>query len=145
MLQLQDLVFKYSKYAVVGAVVAIVAIGIREFIDILLPSDSPSYYTFSIFIAYLCGFALSYFGHKLISFSHIRQLAFSHRHSMIVFVLIALLGMLVTMLVSLTVRYLLPMDVILGSWAASFAFAVGVLISSIGTFWLNRAYTFRGR
>ena len=133
----------YSKYAVVGAIVAIIAIGIREIIGVLLPSDTPFYYTVSIVLAYLCGFVLSYSGQKMITFGGVSQLAFSLSRSMMMFALIALLGMLSTMFISLTVRYLLPIDEVLGGGAASFAFALGVLISSIGTFSLNRFYTFR--
>ena len=142
---MHELMLKYSKYAVIGAVVAVVAIGIREFVAALMPVDTPAYYLFSIFVAYLCGFVLSYFGHKYISFSHVRQLAFSHGRSMGTFVLIALLGMLVTMLVSLAVRYLLPIDKIPGGFSASIAFTIGVTVSSFGTFWLNRIFTFRGK
>ena len=143
MCDMRELMLRYSKYAVVGAVVAVIAIGIREFVAILLPNDTPFYYAFSIFVAYLCGFVLSYFGHKYISFGHVRQLAFSHGRSISAFLSIALLGMVVTMLVSLAVRYLLPMDRIPGGFGASAAFAVGVLIASVATFWLNRIYTFR--
>jgi putative flippase GtrA len=142
---MRDLIQKYSKYAMVGAAVALIAIGIREFVAALLPSDTPEYYTISIFVAYLCGFVLSYLGHKYISFSHIQQLTFSRGQAMGSFIFIALLGMLVTMLISLTIRYLLPMDKIVGESEASIAFAVGVLVSSVATFWLNRIYTFRGR
>ena len=144
-LDMRELLFKYSKYALVGFAVTVIAIGVRELAGALLPSDTPAYYTLSIFIAYICGFFLSYLGHKFISFNHVEQLAFNHARSMIAFLLIALLGMLATILVSLTVRYLLPIDNYLCGWADSFAFSVGILMSSIGTFWLNRAYTFRGR
>ena len=83
----------YSKYAVVGAVVAVIAIGIRELIAWMLPSDTPVYYSISILVAYLCGFILSYLGHKYFSFSHVKKMAFSRGQSMGAFVLIALLGM----------------------------------------------------
>ena len=61
---MKELMFGYSKYAVVGLLVSAIAIVIRELVAILLQSDTPVYYTISILIAYLCGFVLSYLGHK---------------------------------------------------------------------------------
>lgn len=144
MYAVQKLINLYSKYAFVGVIVTIISIGVREVVGSLLPSDTPFYFTISIGLAYLCGFVLSYSGHKTFTFSDIDQLAFGLGRSIAIFLFIALLGMLSTMLISLAVRYLLPLDDYLGKGTASFAFAFGVLLSSIGTFALNRFYTFRG-
>jgi putative flippase GtrA len=134
---------RYGVYAVVGAVVALLTIVAREVIAIMLPGDDPYYYGISIVCSYILGIILSFFGHRMFSFGDVTEL-FSGRVKVFVqFVGLALLGMATTFVLAMALRYLLPLDALLGEWAAGLAFATAVLAASLLTFGLNRKVTFR--
>ena len=135
--------FVYLKYAFIGTVVALIAIILREVVGRALPADSPVYYAISIILVYALGILISYVGHRLFSFGHVKDLHFSKSQSLGAFITVALLGMVSTMVLALGIRYLLPIDNLLGQYGAAFAFALATLITSVGTFILNGTYTFR--
>jgi putative flippase GtrA len=143
--ELKALLSRYFVYACVGVVVTLVAIFLRAMISRFMPADSPNYYALSIGITYGIGFTLSYSGHRFITFQQVTEMARSQGASFVLFVLIAMLGMLVAMMVSLFVRYQTPLAQLAGNDAPSVAFAAGVVVASVLTFSLNSSITFRSR
>ena len=131
----------YCKYLLVGAVVGIATIIAREIIAYILPADTPSYYLLSVVLVYAGGIIASFYGHNRVTFSHIRNKRAAQK-SIGRFIIIAIIGMLITSLLSYQIRYTTEMEPILGKLLPAFAFASGTVIASIATFLLNARYTF---
>lgn len=136
-----DGVRTYARYFIVGALVGILTILVREAIAAALPSDTPTYYAVSAILAYIIGILTSYVGHRVFSFRHtvpVGRLSTSLGR----FSLIAILGLISTTILSLVIRYGLPLEIILEKYEATFAFASATVISSLLTYSLNAKYTF---
>lgn len=136
---------RYVVYASIGVLVALATIMVRAVLGRLLPADTPVFYALSIIGAYLTGMTLSYLGHRKVTFGHVEDLAHSWQVSVASYVSITLVGLGVTLLVSMLVRYQLPLQQWVGDWASTLAFVAGVLVSSTLTFLLNQAVTFKSR
>ena len=67
----------YLRYIIVGAVVGVLTILLRELFALILPADTPAYYALSVVMAYMVGIFCSYYGHRNVTFSA-RQLAGGH-------------------------------------------------------------------
>lgn len=131
----------YCKYFLVGAAVGVAAIIAREIIAYLMPADTPVYYLISVVLVYAGGIIASFHGHYRVTFSHIRNKRAALK-SIGRFTIIAIIGMLITTLLSYQIRYATGMEPILGKLLPAFAFATGTVIASVATFLLNARYTF---
>ncbi|CAA0111856.1 Uncharacterised protein [Halioglobus japonicus] len=134
----------YLKYLFIGAVVGIASIIGREIIAVFLPADTPEYYALSVFIVYALGILASYTGHRKVSFSHVDMEGQSTASSMTWFTVIAVVGLLCATVLSVCIRYLLPIQGVFGAYSATAAFAIATVITSVITFTLNARHTFRG-
>ena len=132
---------EYSRYFVVGAIVAIVTIGVRELIAVLLPADSPAYYTTSVSLAYLLGVLMSYSGHRVFSFRGATAVG-GTTISLTTFSVIALIGLASTAAMAALIRYGLPLEHVIGALEPTVAFAFATFLSSFITYALNARFTF---
>lgn len=132
----------YGKYFAIGSIVGILAILVRELIAWLLPADTPVYYGISITLVYVIGIIASYLGHYHVTFSHIENPVRQSPTSIRNYILIALIGMLITTVLSYVFRYVLQFDVLFGKLSASAAFALAALVASGATYFLNATYIF---
>lgn len=134
-------ILTYGKYIFVGALVGVLTIIVREVIASLLPDDSPAYYAISAIFAYCIGIISSYAGHSMISFRHRTPIG-GLKSSFSRFTSIAILGLISTTLLAMLFRYGLPLEVLIGKYEATFAFALATFTSSLITYSLNSKYTF---
>jgi len=131
----------YCKYFFVGSIVGIIAIVAREIIGILLPADTPVYYMLSVTLVYAGGIIASFYGHYRVTFSHISNKR-AACESIGKFTVIAVIGMIVTSLLSYQVRYHLGLEPVFGKILPAFAFGTATVTASLVTFSLNSRYTF---
>ena len=144
LIQLSRHASTYLKYFVVGAVVGVFTILLRELFALMLPADTPIFYAFSVVMAYAVGIVCSYYGHRNVTFSA-RQLVGKHITAFTRFTFIAVAGLLATTTMSLLIRYGLPVESLLGEYAGGFSFALATFLASILTYSLNSAFTFKGQ
>ena len=133
---------QYARFLVVGAFVGVVTVGCRELIGHLLVVDNRQTYSLSIVLAYAIGIALSFLLNQRFTFGGSTQRSWSRFAG---FVALALLGMALTWLFSLLLRYGLHLDTLLGEHARMAAFAGGALLSSALIYPLNSLFVFSGR
>jgi len=133
----------YLRYFVVGAVVGVLTIALRELFAIMLPADTPAYYALSVVLAYAVGIICSYYGHHKVTFS-MHEAVGGHATAFTRFTFIAIAGLLATTSMSMLIRYGLPVDRLLGEYSGGFAFALATILASILTYSLNSVFTFRG-
>jgi putative flippase GtrA len=133
----------YVRYFVVGAIVGVLTIGVREVFAYLLPADTPVYYALSVILAYAVGIVCSYYGHHYLTF-RMQEAVDGHATAFTRFASIAIAGLLATTTMSMVIRYGLPVDRLLGQYAGAFAFALATVLASILTYSLNSAVTFKG-
>ena len=131
----------YCKYFAVGAIVGCSAIAAREIIGILLPSDTPVYYLLSVSLVYAVGIIASFYGHYRVTFSHIRRKR-AALESIGKFTIIALLGMLITALLSYQIRYRLGLEPVFGKALPALALIFILVYTKKVTYTLNTRYTF---
>jgi putative flippase GtrA len=131
----------YCKYFVIGSIVGIIAIAAREILVILLPSDTPAYYLLSVALVYAGGIIGSFYAHYRITFSHIRHKRAAFE-SIGKFTVIAIIGMIVTSLLSYQIRYHLGLQPVFSTFLPAFAFGTATVIASLVTYSLNKKYTF---
>jgi putative flippase GtrA len=132
---------EYGRFVVVGAVVGLLAIALRELIAVTLPADTPTYYSISVIAVYVFGIVLSYVLQHRITFRV--SLGESNWRVLISFVGVALIGALATWLLALLLRYGLAFDRIFGRLSGSLAFAVAAVSASTVTYALNALFVFR--
>ena len=134
---------QYARFLIVGAFVGIVTVGCRELIGHLLVVDNRQTYSLSIVLAYAIGIALSFLLNQRFTFGGSSSPRSWSRFAG--FVVLALLGMALTWLISLLLRYGLHLDALLGERARMAAFAGGALLSSALIYPLNSLFVFSGR
>ena len=144
LIQLSKHASTYLRYIIVGAVVGVLTILLRELFALILPEDTPVYYALSVVMAYVVGIVCSYFGHRNVTFSA-RQLVGGHSGAFTRFTVIAIAGLLATTAMSMLIRYGFPVDRLLGEYAGGFAFALATFLASILTYSLNSTFTFTGQ
>ena len=133
---------QYFTYCIVGAVIGISAIAIRELLELILPSENPLYYGLSVVIVYAGGIVAGFFGHGKYTFSNIRDKDERIR-SFVTFFLIAIFGMLLTVMLALAFLNVFDFRNLFRPAGPAIAFATAVLIVSAITYALNARYTFR--
>lgn len=132
---------QYGRFFIVGTVVGLSAIGLRELIAIALPSDTPLYYSLSVLIVYVLGVLASYVLHHGFTFQSSRDL-----HSVTVFlpfVVVAFVGAASTWALSVFFRYGLEFGELFGRLGGAAAFALAATLSSVFTYMLNALLVFR--
>jgi len=134
----------YLRYIIVGAVVGVLTVLLRELFALMLPADTPVYYALSVMMAYVIGIVCSYYGHRNVTFSA-RQLVDGHGEAFTRFTLIAIAGLLATTAMSILIRYGFPVDKLLGEYAGGFAFALASFLASVLTYSLTSTFTFAGQ
>lgn len=133
---------QYARFIGVGAAVGVFSIACREFIDFLLVSDSALHYSFSVIAAYAAGIVVSYMINHRVTFTNSGARSW---RKFSLFVSVALIGLSTTWLLSVALRYGVPLDRLLGGAWAGVAFAVATFLSTLITYPLNALYVFRGR
>src|ERR1700761_2805462 len=101
---------QYTRFLIVGAFVGVVTIGCRELIGHLLVVDNRQTYSISIVIASAIGIVLSFVLNHRFTFATSGERSWS---TFVRFVVFALVGMVLTWLFSLAVRYGLHLDALL--------------------------------
>lgn len=133
----------YTRYFVVGAIVGVLTVALRELFAYMLPADTPVYYALSVVLAYTVGIVCSYYGHHNVTF-RMQEAVGGHATAFTRFAFIAIAGLLATTAMSMLIRYGFSMDRLLGKYAGSFAFALATILASLLTYSLNSAFTFKG-
>lgn len=134
-------IWSYAKFFVVGGSVGLLGVGLREVIALLLPDDNAGFYTVSVVLAYALSIAISYYGHRFISFNHTDPVR-STAHSMIRFTVIALVGLGSVSVLSVALRYGLPLHTLVGQHDDTVAFFAAGILTSVITYVLNARFTF---
>ena len=120
-----------------------VTLACRELIDRLLAADTVLYYSLSVVLAYAVGVLLSFLLNRRFTFEKPgSDQGFS---KFVLFVAIALAGLVSTWLLSLALRYGLGLQESLGEASAAIAFATAALLSSAITYPLSAWFVFRRR
>jgi putative flippase GtrA len=132
---------QYRRFFLVGTVVGLLAIALRELIAAALPADTPLFYSISVIVVYVFGILLSYVLQHRFTFKV--DLGTSDWRRLTSFIAVALIGALTTWLLSLIFRYELGFDRIFGLLSGSIAFGVAALSSSVLTYALNALVVFR--
>jgi putative flippase GtrA len=133
---------QYVRFLVVGGFVALITIGVREVMASVLAADTAIYFSVSVVSAYVVGIALSYLLNHWFTFRGVDSFQW---HRLLLFVGIAFVGLLLTWLLSLAIRYGTPVGENFGKYSASMAFAVAALLSSLVTYPLNALLVFNKR
>jgi putative flippase GtrA len=131
---------QYGRFFIVGTIVGLLAIALRELIAAVLPADTPKYYSISIIAVYVFGILLSYVLQHRITFRE--SIEESTWRRLTSFIAVALIGALTTWLLSLSLRYGVGFDNIFGRLSGSLAFAIAAVSSSVLTYVLNALIVF---
>ncbi len=131
---------RYQRYFVVGTIVGVTCVALREIIAILLPADTPSYYTLSVVLVYAFGMVGSFVLQR--SFTFDAKKIDGGKGRFFKYVLVALIGAMLTAKLATLLRYELNLDALLGNFGATVAFVIAVCATSIVTFWLNAKLVF---
>ena len=106
----------------------------------LLPADTPVYYTISMVLAYGLGIVINFTLQHSITFRMRRE--DKNARMFTGFVLVAIAGAGVTALVALSLRYLGNFDLLFGTYSGTAAFVAGNIAASVVTYWLNARHVF---
>jgi len=132
---------QYARFAGVGAFVGVFTIGVRSLVGYLLTTDTRVNYSISVVLAYAAGIVLSYALNHRLTFRNSNRPGSVKKF--LLFVSVALVGLASTWLLSITLRYGGPLHLVFGSAAATVAFAVATVLSSLLTYPLNAVFVFR--
>jgi putative flippase GtrA len=91
-------------------------------------------------LAYVVGIAVSYFLNHRFTFSG--DAASNNWLRFILFVAVALVGLVCTWLLSVALRYGLPLPELIGKSSATVAFGIATLLASLVTYPLNALFVF---
>ncbi len=130
---------QFFKYMVVGAVIAVIAIGIRELLALLMP-DTPWAYAVSILIVYGFGILSSFELQQKVTFGHIP--APLRRKKFRRFLVISISIAFFATTFAHYLRYELGLGGLSGKYLPTVAFSITVLTTSIASFVLNRLFVF---
>lgn len=134
---------QYARFLMVGGFVALITVGTREVIGLLLAADTTRHFSISVAVAYAVGITLSYLLNHRFTF---RSSAGSrHWRKLLAFVGIACVGLVCTWLLSVTIRYGTPLTAAVGKYSAAIAFSLAALLSSILTYPLNAILVFNAK
>lgn len=131
---------QYARFLMVGAFVGVVSVACRELSGYLLGADTRENYMLSVALAYTLGIGLSFWmNHR---FTFIAEGRSVNWRAFARFTAIAVVGLISTWLLSLTLRYGAHLDALIGRLAKPAAFATATLLSSVLTYPLNSRFVF---
>jgi putative flippase GtrA len=112
----------------------------RELFAWLLGRDDPRHYSISVILGYIAGIVVRYLLNQGFTF----EIGGAPRNwsRFLPFVGVAMVGLLCTWLMSLGLRYGLPLQALLGKSSATVAFAFATVLSSLITYPLNALFVF---
>jgi putative flippase GtrA len=131
---------QFLVYFIIGGFVGVVGIGIREAVALLLP-DTPAWYATSVGIAYGASILASFSLHSRITFAG----ALNGRGtaaSFTKFSIIAVIGLITSIVLAPAIRYGLRFDALFGARGAFLAFVIACLLVSVISYLLNASFTF---
>jgi putative flippase GtrA len=133
---------RYPVYFVVGGFVTLVSIVLRDMIGRFL-QGSDGGYVMSVAIVYAVGLILSYFLQSRFTFQTQKKKTRSFKYKFTYYTLVQLVGMGVTIVSSLLIRYLLFPLTILAQFRDTIAFVIASLIASVVTYGVSKIYIFK--
>ncbi|OYU43491.1 MAG: hypothetical protein CFE44_18090 [Burkholderiales bacterium PBB4] len=130
----------FVRYVAVAAVVACITVAMREGLAWALPANLYGKYGWTMAVAYAAGVVLNYIGQGRFTFAASAHRA--SRHAMARFAALACISALLTALLAYVIRYGLPLEDRLPTWAAAIAFAAASLLMAPLSFSLARMIVF---
>lgn len=130
----------YPVYLGVSAFVGVLTVAAREGLDWMLAGDDPGSYSLTVVLAYLLGTVLNYALQGMLTF---RQPASTRM--LVRFAAVSALGLLLTTVLAVALRYGLALDALLGVLGPAAAFAGAALLASAVTFSVNARLVFAPR
>ena len=134
---------QYARFLIIGAFVGIVSVGCRELIGHLLIADTRRNFSISVGVAYAIGITLSFFLNHRFTFGG--DDSSRKWQNFCQFAAIAVVGLVLTWILALGLRYGTHLDVHIGRAARPVAFATAALLSSVLTYPLNARFVFGHR
>ncbi len=132
---------RYPRFFMIGSLVGIATILVRELIASMLGSDGKLDYLITICGAYGFGIIASFTLQRLFTFrDHGDRRA---RDYFVLFTLVAIAGGVLVALLSFVFRYALLADSLFNQYAPSVAFITASLLVSVLSYWVNAKYVFR--
>ncbi len=132
---------RYPRFFMIGSLVGIATILVRELIASMLGADDKVDYLITICGAYGFGIIASFTLQRLFTFpDHGNRRARDH---FVLFTLVAIAGGVLVALLSFVFRYALLTDPLFIQYAASIAFITASLLVSVLSYWVNAKYVFR--
>ena len=123
-----------------GTCAGLLSIACRELFAWLLGRDDPRHYSISVILGYVAGIIVSYLLNQ--RFTFVKAGAPRKWSRFVPFVGVAMVGLLCTWLMSLGLRYGLPLQALIGKSSATVAFALATALSSLITYPLNALFVF---
>jgi putative flippase GtrA len=140
--KLTNIFARYPIYFLVGGFVTLVTITIRDVIGRFLQGSTENY-IYSIAIVYTIGIALSYFLQSRFTFRTTNKQIHSFKYKFSYYTAVQLIGMGVTIVFSLSIRYLLSPLTIISQFRETISFTIASLIASIVTYGVSKVYIFK--
>jgi putative flippase GtrA len=134
---------QYLRFLVVGGSVGLLTLGAREVVGLGLGTDTRQHYSISVVLAYALGMGCSFLLNHRFTFGG--RAGSRSWPSFARFIGIALVGMLLTWVLSFALRYGLRLDALIGDFARTAALAAATLLSSGATYPLNAWLVFGGQ
>lgn len=135
---------QYPLYFIIGGLISLFVIILRECLDRLISIESTRNYSASVILAYLIGIFMSFVLHSRITFYSDRPLTSHQKVKQITsFFSNSLLSLVLTLLLSLIFRKILFLLPIPGNWINTLAFSFAALLTSIVTYLINKTIVFR--
>ena len=131
---------QYARFLVVGTIAGLFSIACRELFGYLLGADDPRHYSISVALAYAAGIVVSFVLNQ--RFTFLKDKAERSWSKFIPFVAVAMAGLVCTWLISIALRYGLPLTALIGKSPASVAFAAATVLASLITYPLNGLFVF---
>ena len=133
---------RYPIYFIVGGFVTLVTIVLRDAISRFLQGSAWEY-MISIAIVYTVGIVLSYFLQSRFTFKTNINNSRSFKSKFTYYTMVQLVGMGVTIVFSLLIRYLLFPLTIISQFRDTIAFIIASLIASIVTYGVSKIFIFK--
>ncbi len=130
---------RYLVFLTIGGIVGVITLLIRELFDIVLGIDNRIVYLLSIAFAYFIGIILSFFLHSKVTFGR-KKVA---KNNLFSFIVVAILGLISTMIFSFMLRYWVSFDSYFKNFGATISFGIGSILSSILTYSANAKFVFK--
>jgi putative flippase GtrA len=132
---------RYPRFFMIGSLVGIATILVRELIASMLGSDGKLDYLITICGAYGFGIIASFTLQRLFTFRNDEgKRASGH---FVLFVLVAMTGGALVALLSFVFRYALLNDSLFNQYTPTLAFIAATLLVSVLSYWVNAKYVFR--